>query len=57
VRPADRAFVPVIGGKDPAPEADVEKYLERETRFDPDVWIVESEDRNGTPRLDNIVAI
>ena len=57
VRPADRAFVPVVGGKAPAPEAEVEKYLERETRFDPDVWIVEAEDRNGASRLDNIVAL
>src|SRR4029078_4938952 len=56
-RPADRAFVPAAGAKEPAPDADVEKYLAREIRFDPDVWIVEIEDRAGLPRLDNIVAI
>ena len=29
----------------PAPEADVEAYLARQIRFDPDLWIVEVEDR------------
>ena len=31
----------------PAPESDVEAFLAREMRFDPDVWIVETEDRDG----------
>ena len=53
-RPADRAFVAVVGAADPAPEADAEKYLEKEIRFDPDVWIVEIEDRQGRPFIDNI---
>jgi hypothetical protein len=57
MRPSDRAFVPVVGAKEPAAEAEVEKYLTREIKFDPDVWIVEIEDRAGLPRLDNIVAI
>jgi hypothetical protein len=30
----------------------VEKRLERELSFDPDIWIVEVEDREGRPRLD-----
>ena len=29
-----------------------EKRLGRETSFDPDIWIVEVEDREGQPRLD-----
>jgi hypothetical protein len=29
------------------PEADVEKRLDREVDFDPDVWIVEVEDPEG----------
>lgn len=29
------------------PDADVEKYLEREAGFDSDLWIVEVEDRDG----------
>jgi hypothetical protein len=31
----------------PAPDAAVEAYLAREIKFDPDVWIVEVEDRAG----------
>ncbi|MEA2952658.1 MAG: hypothetical protein QOJ96_2178 [Alphaproteobacteria bacterium] len=53
--PADRAFsrcLPVL----PAPEADVEAFLTREIRFDPDVWIIEVEDRNGRHFLDQIVS-
>jgi hypothetical protein len=53
--PADRAFsrcLPVL----PAPEADVEAFLRREIRFDPDVWIIEVEDRNGRHFLDQIVS-
>jgi hypothetical protein len=50
-RPADRAFSPSLKVQ-PAPEADVEAYLTREMRFDPDVWIVETEDRTGRHLLD-----
>jgi hypothetical protein len=53
-QPADRAFSPALKTQ-PAPEADVDAYLVRETRFDPDVWIVESEDRAGRHFLDQIV--
>jgi hypothetical protein len=50
-KPTDRAFTPALKTQ-PAAEADVEAYLARETRFDPDVWIVETEDRNGRHLLD-----
>jgi hypothetical protein len=53
-RPADRAFAAVVGASGPASEDEVEKYLAKEMRFDPDVWIVEVEDRAGRPFLDNI---
>jgi hypothetical protein len=53
-KPADRAFSPLLKTR-PAPESDVEAYLARETRFDPDVWIVESEDRAGRHFLDYVV--
>lgn len=33
-------------------DQDVEKRLNRELSFDPDIWIVEVEDREGRPRLD-----
>jgi hypothetical protein len=35
-----------------ATPADVEARLQKEMRFDPDVWIVDVEDRSGEPRLD-----
>jgi hypothetical protein len=50
-RPADRAFSPCLKTR-PAPAGDVEAYLTREIRFDPDVWIVEVEDRQGRNFLD-----
>jgi hypothetical protein len=53
-QPTDRAFSPCLKTS-PAPEADAEAYLAREIRFDPDVWIVEIEDRQGRPFLDHLV--
>jgi hypothetical protein len=53
-QPADRAFSVALKAQ-PAPEADVEAYLVREARFDPDLWIVETEDRTGRHFLDNVV--
>ena len=50
-QPTDRAFSPPLK-KQPAPEPDVEAYLTREMRFDPDLWIVETEDRGGRHLLD-----
>ena len=34
------------------PEAEVDAALERQRRFDPDLWIVEVEDRQGRSLLD-----
>jgi hypothetical protein len=53
-RPADRAFTPVMGDPQPVPEADIESRLTKEIRFDPDIWIVEMEDRAGRHFLDNV---
>jgi hypothetical protein len=53
-QPTDRAFSAPLKAQ-PAPEGDVEAYLARETRFDPDVWIVETEDRAGRHLLDKVV--
>jgi hypothetical protein len=53
-QPTDRAFSPCLKAC-PAPEADAEAYLTREVRFDPDVWIVEVEDRKGRHFLDQLV--
>src|ERR1044071_4406322 len=49
--PADRAFAPALKAS-PAPEADAEAYLARQIKYDPDIWIVEVEDRAGRHFLD-----
>jgi len=52
-RPADRIFISCF--KMPAAsEADIEARLSREIRFDPDIWIVDVEDRQGRPFLDQL---
>ena len=43
---AARAFAPSLATQS-ASDADVEAYLARQVKFDPDVWIVEVEDRAG----------
>ncbi len=48
---SDRAFSASLAAQ-PAPDAAVEAYLAREMKFDPDVWIVEVEDRAGRNFLD-----
>ena len=53
-RPSDRVFSLCLKSQ-PAADADVESYLAREMRFDPDVWIVEVEDRAGRHFLDQVV--
>jgi len=49
-RPIERFFTPT--SKEPIPEASVEERLIKEIRFDPDAWIVETEDRVGRHFLD-----
>jgi hypothetical protein len=49
-RPAERIFSPAA--PEQMPEAVIEDRLAREIRFDPDVWIVETEDRAGRHFLD-----
>ena len=41
---------------DSAAEADAAKYFEKQMRFDPDLWIVEIEDREGRTFVDEPVA-
>ena len=48
---AARAFTPSLAVQ-PASDEAVEAYLAREIKFDPDVWIVEVEDRAGRNFLD-----
>jgi hypothetical protein len=49
-RPIERLFTPV--SPNPIPEPSVEERLAKEIRFDPDVWIVETEDKAGRHFLD-----
>jgi hypothetical protein len=48
--PIERLFMPV--SKEPIAERSVEERLQKEVRFDPDAWIVETEDRVGRHFLD-----
>jgi hypothetical protein len=52
--PLDRAFSPAMKTM-PAPDAEAEAYLARQIRFDPDLWVIETEDRAGRHFLDRIV--
>lgn len=52
-RPAERMFTAVVGRDAPAAEADIEARLVKEIRFDPDLWIIEIEDRAGRTFLDD----
>ncbi len=54
-RAAERLFTVLAGAKEPAAEADIEAKLARELKFDPDIWIVEVEDRQGRNFLDSAV--
>jgi hypothetical protein len=54
-RPSDRAFIRTLKAQ-PASEADAEAYLARQIKFDPDIWIVEVEDRSGRSFLDSVVS-
>ena len=49
-RPIERFFMPASPA--PMPEAAVDERLVREIKFDPDAWIVETEDRAGRHFLD-----
>lgn len=53
-RPADRAFMASLRDQ-PRPNEEIEAYLGRQMKFDPDLWIVELEDRRGRNFLDRIV--
>src|SRR5476651_1826985 len=54
-QPASRIFTVVLGVGAPAQEADIEARLIREVKYDPDVWIVEVEDRAGRNFLDDAI--
>jgi hypothetical protein len=49
-RPIERFFTPI--SPEGLPEASVEERISKEIRFDPDAWIVETEDKAGRHFLD-----
>lgn len=51
-KPEERLFTPVGEGEDPQA---LDKRLEREKRFDPDIWVVEVE--AGSIPLDELISI
>jgi hypothetical protein len=54
MQPGERAFAPCLK-QQPAENEAAENYLASQIRFDPDIWIVEVEDRQGRNFLDRIV--
>ena len=53
-RPVDRAFSPCFKVQ-PVSDAEIESYLGRQIRFDPDLWVIDVEDRAGRHMLDYVV--
>ena len=53
-RPGDRAFMACLKAQQ-RPNDELEKYVSRQIDFDPDIWIVEVEDRKGRHFLDRVV--
>ncbi len=51
-KPEDRMFVLLLEGEQDA----IDKRLERELRFDPDIWLVELETSTATGELIQLVA-
>ncbi|MFZ0838528.1 MAG: DUF1491 family protein [Xanthobacteraceae bacterium] len=51
----DRMFAACVP-RQPATDADIEAYLARQLRYDPDVWVVEVDDRAGRHFLDRLAS-
>jgi hypothetical protein len=52
-QPSERMFAACVT-QQPAADADIEAYLARQLRYDPDVWVVEVDDRAGRHFLDRL---
>ncbi len=48
----DRYWMRALG-KDTVSDVDADSYLQRQVEFDPDIWIIEVEDREGRHFLDD----
>lgn len=53
-REGDGSLVWLSKGRQP--EADADAYIEKQRRFDPDIWVIEIEDREGRHFLQEKVA-
>jgi hypothetical protein len=42
-------------GPNPVSEAEADAYIERQVKYDPDVWVLEIEDRKGQYKMDGKV--
>jgi len=51
----DRAFTAMLK-QQPVPAFEAEERLAKELKFDPDIWIVEVEDKAGRSFLDEVVS-
>jgi hypothetical protein len=54
-QPSGRIFTVILGREAPVPEANIEARIVREIGFDPDIWVIEVEDRAGRHFLDSAV--
>lgn len=54
-QPSGRIFTVIVGREAPVPEANIETRIVREIGFDPDIWVIEVEDRAGRHFLDSAV--
>jgi hypothetical protein len=54
-QPSGRIFTVILGRDAPVLEANIEARIVREIGFDPDIWVIEVEDRAGRHFLDGMV--